>query len=296
VCIPIFTKQIFNFILNCTPYTTLIKPSTAIFLLFCTINTLKAQSLVTGYQGRRWYAETNLSVIPTVVGPSYDNYGGQRFSSVEPNAYDLSSRIGGDMYYVAGRRSSVFSGYEYTRTGMIMLAASPSVQLPNGAETTDNDLHHLFYQMRVHTVQVGAEFYTNKSLLAPLGTYFRLAIQYSMLFGDLRERRTDFSTLYAGPNIRELNLNKLSTYEITPVLEIGSRTVLADRLTLSIATRTQLPIFALSELSFSDDEMLPKLDSDAYQTHNLQAFDRAARKRMFWHGIFMLRISVGLLF
>jgi hypothetical protein len=258
---------------------------------------LKAQSLVTGYQGRRWYAETNLSVIPTIVGPSYDNYGAQRFSSTEPNAYDLSARIGADVYYVLGRRLSGFSGYEYTRTGMLMLAVSPSVLLPNGAETTDNDLHHLFYQMRVHSVQVGAEFYTNKSLLAPLGTYFRFAIQYNMLFGDLRERRTDFSTLYAGPNIRTLNLNKLETCEITPVFELGSRTVLADRLTLSIGARTQLPIFALSDAFLGDtDDTLPTLNTNAYLMYNLQAFDRAAHKRMLWHGIFMLRISVGFLF
>jgi hypothetical protein len=286
-----------NLILLVEPITNnQINQLTAIFLLFCTINTLKAQSLVTGYQGRRWYAETNLSVIPTIVGPSYDNYGGQRFSSTEPNAYDLSARIGADVYYVLGRRLSGFSGYEYTRTGMLMLAVSPSVQLPNGAETTDNDLHHLFYQMRVHSVQLGAEFYTQKSLLAPLGTYFKFAIQYNILLGDLRERRTDFSTLYAGPRIRELNLNKLETYEITPVLELGSRTVLADRLTLSIGARTQLPIFALSELAYTDSDNLPTLDNAAYPMYNLQAFDRAARKRMLWHGIFMLRISVGFLF
>jgi hypothetical protein len=252
---------------------------------------------VTGYQGKRWYAETNLSVIPTLVGPSYDNYGGQRFFATEPNAYDLSARIGADIYYVFGRQKSVFVGYEYSRTGMLMLAVSPSILLPNGAETTDNDLHHLFYQMRVHSVQIGAEFYTNKSLLAPLGTYFRFALQYNTLLGDLRQRRTDFSTLYAGPAIRNLNLNKLETYEITPVLELGSRTVLADRLTLSIGARTQLPLFALSELSLSDDDItLPTLSADAYQIYNLRTFDRAARKRMFWHGIFMLRISVGFLF
>jgi hypothetical protein len=237
-----------------------------------------------------------LSVIPTVVGPSYDNYGAQRFSSSEPNTYDLSARIGSDIYYVLGRRTSGFAGYEYTRTGMLMFAVSPSVLLPYGAETTDNDLHHLFYQMRMHSIQIGTEFYTNKSLLAPLGTYFRFALQYNMLFGDLRERRTVFSSLYPGPRIRELNLNKLETYEITPVLELGSRTVLADRLTLSIGARTQLPIFALSELAVADeDNTLPSLHSDAYQLYNLQIFDRAVRKRMLWHGIFMLRISIGFL-
>jgi hypothetical protein len=269
-----------------------------LFLLLSTFTPLFAQNLVSGYQGRRWYAEANMSATPTIVGPSYDNYGSQRFSSDLPNVYDLSARIGADMHYVAGRHLCVFGGYEYARTGMLMQAVSPSLLLPDGVTTTDNDVHHLFYQMRLHTVQAGAEFYTNPSLLAPLGVYFRVALQYNILLADLRERQTTFSNAYGGTRFRNLYLNKMETYEITPVVEIGSRTVLANRLTLSIGARTQLPIMALSTLQFSDaNNYLPSFgNDDTYIMHNFDAFHYAARQRMLWHGIFMIRVGVGFLF
>jgi hypothetical protein len=268
------------------------------FLLFCVHAALQAQSLVTGYQGRRWYAEANLSAIPTLVGPSYDNFGVQRFQSSEPNIYDLSVRGGFDLYYVTNRYMTFFGGYEYARTGLLMQASSPSFALPDGVQTTNNDLHHLFYQMRSHSAQFGAEFYTDKSLLAPLGAYMRFSLQYNLFFADLRQRKTDFSSYYAGPRIRELGLNNLTTYEITPVFELGTRTVLANRITLSLGVRTHLPIMALSKFSFNDEETEPPLfsNNNAYQIHNLQVFEQAARRRMFLHGIFMLQTSVGFLF
>ena len=239
-----------------------------------------------------------MSAIPTIMGPSYDNYGSQRYDPSTQNVYDLSLRLGGDFYYVIGRRFTLITGYEYCRTGMLMQAFSPSLALPDGVVSTDNDVHSLFYQLRLHGVQVGAEFQTNRSLLAPLGAYIRVLVQYSMIFGDKREQKTEYSSFTTDKKIRNLYLNKMETYDITPIVEIGSRTVLANRITLTLGVRSQLPLSVINRFSLTEEDVeSPSFGNDTqYIDYNYNLFNRAAQQRLFMHGIFMVRVGVGFLF
>ncbi len=258
---------------------------------------LLAQPVVPGYMGKRLLGELHAAAIPAFLpwsGPTVDNTGGKQYGDGGNSKIGLSWRIGGRAQYIVGRRTSLLLGYEYTNTGVAFTAKTPPI---NASTTSDisiiADEHDLFMRLRCYAAEIGAENSIEFGMLAPLGGYARYTLQYEWLNGALLKSTTRYQNGDA-LGARSLGLQVPKGWDVNLGLEIGTRYILRDRLTLTIGIKTHLPIMAFFATPIDNSEEEYRIFHEDYFEYNQYAFQRAARERLTVHSLMMVNIGIGI--
>ena len=259
----------------------------------------RAQSVVSGYLGKRLLGEVHGAAVPSFfpwTGPTVTNQGGTQYGQGGNSKIGVSWRTGVKVQYIIGRRTSLLVGYEYLSTGLIFTAKTPPI---NPASTGVSgsivaDEHNIFMRLRCYAYEIGIENSIEMGLFSPLGAYARYTLQYEQLNGAVLQTMIRYQNGDAA-GVRATGLIAPRAWDVNLGLEIGTRTVLYDRFTLTFGVKTHLPIMALfaTPIDNSDEEYL--VFTKNYVDYNQYAFQRAARERLATHSIFMVNIGIGIL-
>lgn len=268
-----------------------------IFLLFPLFAI--AQSVVSGYLGKRLLGETHIAAVPSFfpwTGPTVDNQGGTQYGQGGNSKIGVSWRTGVKLQYIIGRRTSLFVGYEYLSTGLIFTAKTPPI---NPASTGVSgsivaDEHDIFMRLRCYAYEIGVENSIETGFFSPLGAYFRYSLQYEQLNGAVLQTTIRYQNGDAA-GVRGTGLIAPRGWDVNLGLELGTRTIFYDRFTLTLGVKTHLPIMALFATPIDNSEEEYLIFTENYMAYNQYAFQRAARERLAIHSIFMLSVGVGVL-
>ncbi len=270
-----------------------------LLLVLATPTVLFGQSaLAAGYMGKKALGELHLAAVPVFLpwaGPTVDNTGGKQYGAADNSKIGVSWRIGGRLQYIVGRKTSILAGYEYTNTGLIFTAKTPPFN-PSAISEQEiiADEHNIFMRMRCYAGEIGIENAIEMGMLAPLGGYARYTLQYEWLSGAILKTTTRYQN---GDNAgaRPIGLSAPKGWDINLGLEIGTRYIIKDRITLTMGIKTHLPVMALIATPIDNSDEEYRLFHSDYQAYNQYAFQRAARERLTIHSLMMLNIGIGIL-
>jgi len=227
-----------------------------------------------GYMGRRLFLKPEFSSTVALFNPTADNKGGEDPYN-DKLRFGLSTRYGVQAGYVMSRKWVVAVEGSYMKTGMALLAYTPSLASSNGEDT-----HNLFYNLGGPELGLSFQSYTlRKGSLAPLGTYAAVRARVSFLKGELFEHKIQYdegSALGHGP----LNIDPRHT-SLALGMEAGSHHIVADHILLGVSAEFNLAM---------------GLSSSASASGNQSLFRDTATRRMLAHSFFFFKIGAGYLF
>jgi hypothetical protein len=293
----------------------------AIAILFFTL-AASAQDgqVVPGLRGKRLFVEGNFSCLPLLVlgGPTSENGGLVRFKVGDTNPTDfvfpLSWRSSLLLHYVTGRKTSIFGGYEHFQTGLLAKVYTRSIVTNIGTQDGSADESTLFMALKANVAEIGMEWNTGRAMLAPIGAYFRLSLQYYMFQSQILDKTTiykDYNNKYyiydnsARPGTRAIGLDNAKAWDIGTGIEFGTRTVIAPNTTFNFGLRMNFPAMWLFDkkpqvTTFGGEfvknaQTLGLPEEEATQANNVLIFNQAVHSRNVSHSFIMLNLGIGYL-
>ena len=269
--------------------------SVFIFAFAATIAT--AQPVIPGFQGKRFFVESNVGFIPAMAGRTMNNTGFFDAAGSFPAEYGMpiSWRAGLGVHYVTGRHANIYLRYEYLPTGMPMTAYTLA---PNSPYTTADyvDNHKLFFQLDERIASFGVELLP-KTMLAPIGPYTRFGVSYRTYTGTIIDKQ---STLYDGGGLflprkigehAPIGLDKTSGSDVDICIDFGYRTVIARKAFISwgLSTAWSLGTFTIAD---TRNIYITNNGADA-QADNQAMWAAFARQRLGLHSFIMFNLGVG---
>ncbi len=266
----------------------------ALVLVVVTLAT--AQEVVPGFRGKRFFVEPTVSFFPSFIGPSlyttnlYKNNGNT--NSGPPTT--LSFRGGVALHYITGRKANMLLRYEFFPVGMDLTTATPLPPNFNN-QYGEIDRHSLFFELDTHVFSFGMEF-SAKSMLAPVGPYTRLTLQYMMYNAIIKDKQTYYTSYTDRSQTQHLpiGLDNISGTDFGLGLDFGYRSVIAKKILFNwaLCTNFSSAVFAPSYGASSATNFVPYNDANKYLEQNLLIAQSTARSRISNHWL-MLNVSVA---
>ena len=261
----------------------------SICLLFISLG-ISAQ--IPGYLGKKFIIQADASFIPSIYGPTSNNYGRYNTFGNQEGRIGASYRVGGKIGYTISRRHHLYLAGDYLKTGMIL----NDVRTPSLSNNDfEFDFHNLFYNLKGVSVIFGTRFFKpDKGGLSPMGPYFGVNLQATFLKGNIIDKQTFFAEFNPENGHRPLGIDPSYTY-IAAGYELGYHHIIANRVILDLGMQVNVPlnVFHLSRLgrqsTFFDE------NSSSYEEQNQEDFTDAAFRRMALHSLVMIKIGVGFL-
>ncbi|AEE53683.1 hypothetical protein [Haliscomenobacter hydrossis] len=259
--------------------------------LFILLNTtLPAQA--PGYLGKRLSLQADLMAFPALGGPTAGNRGSV-FYGENGGGFAFNWKAGASLDYVVSRKRQVRLLLDVIKTGM-----SETYYTPSSSALVDgqNDSHDLFFNLNGVSLGLGTRGYNlKKGALAPLGPYVGWSLRYTMITGEILDKRTSYA--FRGPHA-PLGLD-LKTNRFSLGYSFGSTLIVADNIILDFGANfnADIPIAneALDALNYGDEFPAPIEPSGDYVKDNNKRYDKDVAFRVFKHSLFFFHVGAGFL-
>ena len=248
-----------------------------------------AQPIIPGFQGKRFFVEPTVSLFPSLIGATSsssamfkgstnNNYTRSGFSA-NSGQLSIAWRGGVGVHYITGRHSNMFLRYEYLPTGVDVIVRTPLPFEITNSSDFDFDEHALFLALDTHILSFGMEF-SPKTMLAPIGPYTRLSLQYLMYNGTVKDKVSYYLDKPERTQTEHLpiGLDNVSGTDYGLGLDFGYRSVIAKKILFNWAVCTNLNfgIFKIDTSTIRSSSA--SLTSDYLAQNALRGQDAAARR------------------
>jgi hypothetical protein len=217
-----------------------------LFLCFFCVRTSFSQ--VSGYQGKRFFAEVGISFWFNPFNPNANNQGPSRFPDNNADASDFSMQEHYflSLSYVLSRKIVFSLEYEYSKTGLHLRdyieLLNPAMDV--GVVTQSRlvyglvDQHNLFYQLYAHKANFSfSHYFSSNGNLAPLGWYMKWGLDIVLAKGVLKDQKVtyghDFDFNNNKPSKEFTNPTGINSNRLIPMSGIhwgiGYRRIIANR-------------------------------------------------------------------
>lgn len=259
-----------------------------LLVLLANILTFNSFGQIPGYLGKRFIIQTNIHSMLAFAGPTAANKGinPTRLFESDKSSFALSNSIALQAEYAISRKSSIFLGVDYYKTGMALNINT--LVLNTSGSFSNFDYHKLFYNISNFGINLGfSNYLAGKGALAPMGKHRTVALWASFVDGQILDKKTDYSDQNVSTHEKILINPKFMRYGIS--FATAENRIFLDKLVLNIGWQIKIPfdVFAY--------ESAANYGTDGTALGNQATYEGNARFRLRNHDLFTVKIGFGYL-
>lgn len=251
-----------------------------------------------GYLGKKIIVQVDGHAIPAIFGPNMANRGlfaERLYGGTEEVKLGMSWRVGMQASYVISRRHQLYLLADYLKTGMKMDAYTANLAGSN----VEYDQHNLFYNLRGITIGLGyRRFKLGYAALAPMGRYSGWSLQYSIIEGEILDKRTSYAFGDGSQGHGKLGINPKAGL-VSLGYDFGNNFIIADCIVLNLGARINIPLTINVWKGYvKEDDGTYGLPESPEKTaeFNTERFKLRSQGRLAVHSLFTFYGGIGFVF